>query len=42
MVGLLSTGCDEGTTTSELVFVMATGSPGEEVGNELSKLLDST
>lgn len=39
MVKLLDTGCDEETTTSELVFVMATGSPSENVGNEVRKLL---
>jgi hypothetical protein len=39
MLKLFSTGCDEGTTTNGLVFVIATGSPSEKVGNEVSKLL---
>ena len=39
---LTGAGCEEGTTTSELLFVMATGSPGEDAGNDVGGLLFST
>jgi len=39
---LLVAGCEEGPTTKEEVFVIATGSPSENAADDVGKLLVST